>query len=285
MENYDFSGWATRNDLKCSDGRIIRRDAFKHNDGMKVPMVWNHDHSDPYRVIGHALLENRDEGVYAYGKFNNTDLGQTAKAYVMHGDITALSIYANQLKQQGPNVMHGNIRELSLVLAGANPGAYIENVMAHGDTLGDEARIYTGLDSIVPNHANNSNYNRGGDNTMFDEYATLEHAASDSEETIGDIFETLNIPVQCVVSFYGAPMKLNTTDKNTYQTKIVYFCVDNTGRRGKKDYTIRLKLLEQEGVQIRWADRIENPLGLKVDEYTIISENGDPLDTGFLAIE
>lgn len=94
-----------------------------------------------------------------------------------------------------------------------------------------------------------------------------------------------NIPVQCVVSFYGAPMKLNTTDKNTYQTKIVYFCVDNTGRRGKKDYTIRLKLLEQEGVQIRWADRIENPLGLKVDEYTIISENGDPLDTGFLAIE
>lgn len=146
LKDYDFSGWATRNDLKCSDGRIIRRDAFKHNDGMTVPLVWNHDHTDPYRVIGHALLENRDEGVYAYGKFNETDLGKTAKIYVEHGDITAMSIYANQLQQQGPNVMHGNIRELSLVLAGANPGAYIENVIKHGDGPDDEARIYTGLD-------------------------------------------------------------------------------------------------------------------------------------------
>lgn len=146
MENkYDFSGWATRNDLQCSDGRIIRRDAFKHNDGMTVPLVWNHDHADPYRVIGHALLENRDEGVYAYGSFNDTDLGKTAKTYVQHGDITSLSIYANQLKQQGPNVMHGSIREVSLVLAGANPGAYIENIIKHGDEMDDEeARIFTG---------------------------------------------------------------------------------------------------------------------------------------------
>lgn len=190
MDNYDFSGWATRNDLKCSDGRIIRKDAFKHNDGMKVPMVWNHDHTDPYRVIGHALLENRDEGVYAYGKFNDTDLGVTAKAYVMHGDITALSIYANQLKQQGPNVMHGNIRELSLVLAGANPGAYIENVMAHGDEIGDEARIYTGLDSIVLCHADSGKNYEEGEEDMYNEYEELEHAA-DGEETIGDIIETM----------------------------------------------------------------------------------------------
>ena len=144
MENYDFCGWATKNDLQCSDGRIIRRDAFKHNDGQKVPLVWNHDHTDPYRVVGHALLENRDEGVYAYGYFNDTDLGNTAKIYVQHGDINQLSIYANQLKQQGPNVMHGNIREVSLVLAGANPGAYIESVIAHDDESDEEAVIYTG---------------------------------------------------------------------------------------------------------------------------------------------
>ena len=115
MENYDFCGWATKNDLKCSDGRIIRRDAFKHCDGMTVPLVWNHDHTDPYRVVGHALLENRSEGVYTYGKFNNTDLGKTAKEYVEHGDITQLSIYANQLRQQGSDVLHGAIREVRLI--------------------------------------------------------------------------------------------------------------------------------------------------------------------------
>lgn len=146
MEMYDFCGWATKNDLQCSDGRIIRRDAFKHNDGQKVPLVWNHDHTDPYRVIGHALLENRDEGVYAYGYFNDTDLGNTARIYVQHGDINQMSIYANELKQQGPNVMHGRIREVSLVLAGANPGAYIESVISHGEESDEEAVIFTGED-------------------------------------------------------------------------------------------------------------------------------------------
>lgn len=146
MEMYDFCGWATKNDLQCSDGRIIRRDAFKNNDGQKVPLVWNHDHTDPYRVIGHALLENRDEGVYAYGYFNDTDLGNTARIYVQHGDINQMSIYANELKQQGPNVMHGSIREVSLVLAGANPGAYIESVISHGEESDEEAVIFTGED-------------------------------------------------------------------------------------------------------------------------------------------
>ena len=143
-KSYDFSGWATKNDLQCSDGRIIRKDAFKHNDGQTVPLVWNHDHSDPYRIVGHALLENRDEGVYAYCSLNDTDLGQTAKIYVQHGDINQLSIYANQLKQQGPNVMHGAIREVSLVMAGANPGACIDNVMIHGEESDEEGVIYTG---------------------------------------------------------------------------------------------------------------------------------------------
>ena len=144
MENFDFSGWATRNDLKCSDGRIIRKDAFKGNNGQKVPLVWNHQHTDPNEVLGHAILENRDEGVYAYCKFNETESGQTAKLLVQHGDVNALSIYANQLKQQGPNVMHGNIRELSLVLAGANPGAFIESIIKHGEESDEEAIIFTG---------------------------------------------------------------------------------------------------------------------------------------------
>lgn len=144
MAKYNFCGWATKNDLTCSDGRIIRHGAFKHNDGKKVPLCWNHDHTDPYRVVGHAILEHRDEGVYAYGYLNDSDLGKTAKIYIEHGDITQMSIYANKLKQQGPNVMHGDIREVSLVLAGANPGACIENVIMHGEEMDEEAVIYVG---------------------------------------------------------------------------------------------------------------------------------------------
>ena len=141
---YDFSGWATRNDLKCSDGRTIRKDAFKHNDGQTVPLVWNHDHNDPMNVLGHALLENRDEGVYAYCSFNDTPAGQNAKQLVRHGDVTSLSIYANKLKQFGSDVVHGTIREVSLVLAGANPGAFIDTVMEHGEILDDSVIIYHG---------------------------------------------------------------------------------------------------------------------------------------------
>lgn len=131
--NYDFSGWATRNDLKCSDGRTIRRDAFKECDGKVVPLVWNHDHNNPANVLGHALLENRPEGVYTYGSFNDTESGQAAKELVKHSDVVALSIYANRLKQNGGDVLHGAIREVSLVLAGANPAAFIDNVFAHSD--------------------------------------------------------------------------------------------------------------------------------------------------------
>ena len=135
---YDVSGWATKNNLKCSDGRTILKDAFKENDGQKVPLVWNHQHDDPDNVLGHALLENRDEGVYAYCAFNDTESGQQAKKLVEHGDVVSLSIYANKLKQQGGNVIHGAIREVSLVLAGANPGAFIDAVMSHGeDSEGD----------------------------------------------------------------------------------------------------------------------------------------------------
>lgn len=146
MENYDFSGWATRVNMKCSDGRTIMKDAFIDNDGATVPLVWNHQHNDPFNVLGHALLENRDEGVYAYCKFNDSESGRMGREMVRNGDVNQLSIYANQLKQQGGNVLHGAIRELSLVLAGANPGAYIDSIMCHGAESDDEAIIYTGED-------------------------------------------------------------------------------------------------------------------------------------------
>lgn len=141
----DFRGWATRNDLKCSDGRVIRRDAFKHNDGAKVPLVWNHQHNDPRNVLGHAYLENRPEGVYTYAFFNDSESGEIAKTLVKHGDICALSIYANQLQQKGADVLHGEIKEVSLVHAGANPGAFIDSMISHGEDSEDEAIIYTGM--------------------------------------------------------------------------------------------------------------------------------------------
>ena len=222
MDNYDFSGWATRNDLKCSDGRIIRKDAFKHNDGMTVPLVWNHDHTDPTRVIGHALLENRDEGVYAYGSFNSTDLGQRAKIYVEHGDITAMSIYANQLQQQGPNVMHGSIREVSLVLAGANPGAYIENVIKHGDEPdSEEARIYTGME-IELYHADASMKKeeekpKKGEETMAEEtkkeVKEPETKETPKVKTVGEIIESMTDEQKNAVYAIIGQMKQDMEDE------------------------------------------------------------------------
>lgn len=143
-QKYDCSGWVTRNDLRCSDGRKIKKGAFKHCDGHTVPLVWNHQHNDPANVLGHVLLENREDGVYGYCTFNGSEAGQTAKMLVEHGDVEAFSIYANQLKQQGGDVLHGVIREVSLVLAGANPGALIDTVVRHGEEFDDEATIYTG---------------------------------------------------------------------------------------------------------------------------------------------
>lgn len=181
--NFDFCGWATRNDLKCSDGRVIRRDAFKHNDGQQVPLVWSHQHSDVNDVLGHALLENRDEGVYAYCKFNDTESGRTAKLLVQHGDVNALSIYANQLQQQGPNVMHGNIRELSLVLAGANPGAFIESIIKHGEESEEEGIIYTG-EKLTLAHAEEPTEKK-------EESKEEKKDNSEKEKTIGDVLNTL----------------------------------------------------------------------------------------------
>lgn len=198
MENdYDFSGWATRANLKCSDGRTIMKDAFKHNDGKVVPLVWNHQHNDPNEVLGHALLKNKEDGVYAYCKFNDTESGRTAKLLVQHGDVNQLSIYANKLKQQMSNVLHGDIREVSLVLAGANPGAYIDSIMQHGEESDEEAVIYTGED-IVLAHAG-----CGSSSTDEKKKKEIEHSKEDTmenqEKTVKDVFDTLNEEQKTVV--------------------------------------------------------------------------------------
>lgn len=190
MEKYDFSGWATRNDLVCSDGRTIRKDAFKHCDGKTVPLVWNHNHSDPDNVLGHALLENRNEGVYAYCSFNNTENAKNIKEAVRHGDVRSLSIFANQLKQAGSDVIHGAIREVSLVLAGANPGAFIDSVMAHGD--GVETGIILGYDeNIMLYHSEDA----ADTSDKKEESAKSE----EKEETIADVFDTLSEKQKTVV--------------------------------------------------------------------------------------
>lgn len=184
MQKYDFCGWATKNDIKCTDGRVIRRDAFKHCDGQRVPLVWNHQHNDPEDVLGWAELHNQPEGVYTYGSFNETEGGQQAKALVEHGDITGLSIYANQLQQSGCDVIHGTIREVSLVLAGANKGARIEAVLEHADNdyaEYDDAQIFSG-ENIELYHAE--------DATEKKEDATM--ANENGEKTIQDVIDTMN---------------------------------------------------------------------------------------------
>lgn len=190
-KTFDFSGYATRVDLKCSDGAIIREDAFKHQNGETVPLVWQHLHNGPENILGHAMLEHRKDGVYAYASFNDSEQGRNAKELVRHGDVKALSIYANKLVRRGVDVLHGAIREVSLVLSGANPGAYIDNVViAHGDsyeTSEDEAIIYTGLSFEI-------------------QAETIEHADDSkepdmAEKTVGDIFETLTEEQKNVVYY------------------------------------------------------------------------------------
>ena len=214
MEVFDFSGWATRANLKCSDGRTILKDAFRDNDGQTVPLVWNHQHNDPLNVLGHAKLENRDEGVYAYCKFNDTESGQNAKLLVEHGDVSALSIYANQLKQQGGNVLHGAIREVSLVLAGANPGAFIDSIIKHGEASEEEAIIFTGED-ITLCHAEDEKTDEDSeaeenamersealshaDDKKEDDSVAEETKKTDDEKTIADVFNTLNEEQKTVV--------------------------------------------------------------------------------------
>lgn len=229
MDNFHFSGWATRNDLLCGDGRTIRKNAFKDNDGQTVPLVWNHDHVNPDAVLGHALLENRDDGVYAYATFNDTEQGKNAKMLVEHGDVRSLSIYANKLKQVGGDVIHGSIKELSLVLAGANPGAYIDFVMAHGDE--ETESLYANYDesALVIYHSD--------DNNSKEETEVTEEVKKpdEGEETVADVFNTL-------------------TDK---QKNVVYAMIgqalehgdiENEDEENEEDATMKHNVFEQDEV-------------------------------------
>ena len=205
MANYDFHGWATKANLKCSDGRTIMKDAFKNNDGQTVPLVWNHQHDDPCNVLGHALLENRDEGAYAYCSFNNTEAGQLGKELVQHGDITHLSIYANRLQQQGGNVLHGEIREVSLVHAGANPGATITSVIAHSDTgepitSEDECIIHTGLEFKLGDEEEEKEELSHADEEEKEE-KTDKKEEETNEKTLQDVIDSMNEEQQTV--FYA----------------------------------------------------------------------------------
>ena len=205
-KGYDFSGWATKNDILCSDGRTIRKDAFKDNDGKTVPLVWNHSHNDPNNVLGHCVLENRDEGVYTYGTFNDTEQGKNAKSLVEHGDVTALSIWANKLKQNRGDVLHGDIKEVSLVLAGANIGACIDSVIKHGEESEEEAVIYSGED-IVLAHADTTtkSESKEEDKTMDDK----------KEKTVKDVFDTLTEEQKNVVyALIGQALESNSDDDN-----------------------------------------------------------------------
>ncbi|MBO5906216.1 MAG: phage major capsid protein [Kiritimatiellae bacterium] len=243
MAKYDFSGWATKANIRCSDGRVIMKDAFKHNNGEIVPLVWNHQHNDPNEVLGHALLENREEGVFAYGSFNDTEAGKTAKLLVQHGDVKSLSIYANELKQQGSNVIHGSIRELSLVLAGANKGARIENVLAHGvdvDNMSDdelvdalahseEACIFTG-EGIDLSHAEEKSEKSETtkEATMAEETKKTENTGK--EETVADVFETLTEKQKNVVyAIIGQAIEDSKNNNNNEgETNVKHNAFDQT---------------------------------------------------------
>ena len=223
MGKFDFSGWATRANFKCSDGRTIMKDAFKHHDGQTVPLVWNHSHNNPFDVLGHALLESRDEGIYAYCSFNDSESGRTAKELVKHGDVLSLSIWANKLKQHGGNVVHGVIREVSLVLAGANPGATIENVMVHSEdgyeVVAEDELIICAGENISLHHSDEEDEDslshaddkedKKGDDTMSEETKKTDEKQTDTK-TIEDVFATLNEEQQTAVfGLIGSIMEEN----------------------------------------------------------------------------
>lgn len=218
MDKYDFCGWATKNDLKCSDGRVIRRNAFKDDDGKRVPVVWNHRHDDAFDVLGHADLENRAEGVYAYVKLNeDTEQGRNALALVNHGDINAMSICANQLRQNGSDVLHGIIREVSLVLAGANPGAMIEDIITHGDEEGNSARIYTGSPLILEDASEIEHAEKEDEPKEISEETKEDEPVATEEKTIGELMDSAMKKLDpdekdAVYAVIGAALEQSATD-------------------------------------------------------------------------
>lgn len=275
MASYDFSGWATRANRKCADGRTIMKDAFKDCDGQTVPLCWGHQHGDPLRVLGHCLLENREDGVYAYGTFNDTEQGLNAKALVEHGDITALSIYANQLKHQGTNVIHGAIREVSLVLAGANPGAYIESVIAHGEECEEEAIIYTD-EEISLWHAEEGKPEEKESKSM------AEDPKKEEGKTLNEVFETLNEEQKNLVYALVGMAAQKKDDKDDMGEK--------KEEGGNKD--MKHNVFEQDevtkGTALSHADQMDiielakqSSVGSLKTAMNIFAENNETLAHGF----
>ena len=243
VEACDFSGWATRNDLKCSDGRVIRRGAFKNNDGIKVPLVWNHQHNSPRDVLGHAWLENREEGVYTYGFLNDTTDGEIAKVLIKHGDICALSIYANQLQQAGSDVLHGCICEVSLVHKGANPGAFIDSMLKHGEMSDDEAIIYTGMPLCLSHSAESKDDPEDEEkkkDSKEDKSAENKEEKKDNEETIADVIDSMSEKQQNVMyaliaqALEGEPEKESKDDS------------DNKSESNKEDNTMKHNVFDND---------------------------------------
>ena len=241
-KKFDISGWATKADMLCSDGVIIKKDAFKDCDGVTVPLVWNHQHNSPNEVLGHALLENRDDGVYAYCTFNDTDAGQTAKLLVQHGDVNRFSIYANKIKRRGSDVIHGIIRELSLVLAGANPGAVIDTVMMHGEDSYEEGYISSGeyIENVESLFHSDDTATKG-DKEMADD--TNKQSNQPKDETIKDVFDTLSErQKQAVYTMIGQILEengINPNDDNDKDDKNVKHSEDDQepeegGKSGKE---------------------------------------------------
>ena len=237
MVNCDFSGYATRNDLLCGDGRVIKKDAFKDNDGKTVSLIWNHDHNNPDAVLGHAILENREDGVYAYGIFNDTEQGRNAKALVQHGDVSSLSIWANKLQQNGNEVIHGEIRELSLVLAGANPGAYIDFVMAHSDDSEDDTigELYAGYDERIIIHSGYNTDEKKEEEPKMDENKKASNKNTDDEETIADVFNTLTEKQKTAVyALIGQALEeagASDEDDNEEETNMKHNVFDNENQQ------------------------------------------------------
>lgn len=287
-ETYDFCGWATRNNIRCSDGRTIMRDAFKYNDGKTVPLVWNHSHNDPGNVIGHGLLENREDGVYIYGAFNDSEKGQIAKNLVLHGDVDALSIYANKLKQNGAYVMHGDIREVSLVLAGANPGAYIESVIRHGEDSEEGAVIYTG-DAPEIYHSDmlegdELREKKAPEDDKEDDKMADENNKKDTEETVGDVWKTLTekqqTAVYAIIAQALADNGVTDDDDDTKEGKTMKHNIFDNDIRDEQNY---LSHADQENILTIAKSNSVGSLRDAIDIYA--EQNGGSLAHGFDSIE
>ena len=248
-KDYDCCGWATKANVKCSDGRTIMPDSVKDNDGQIVPLVWNHDHTSVDAVLGHALLENKGNGVFTFVKFNDTETGQNAKKLVEHGDITAFSIFANQLKEAGKNVMHGNIREVSLVLAGANPGASIQPLLSHGEFSEEEAVIYSG-EEFELFHSDEPEKKEKGDQKMADE---------NKEKTIADIVDSMTEEQKNVLyALVGNALDGNENNDEGDDNEMKHNVFDNDpemedgGVLTHADEMEIMKLAKQPGVGSLW---------------------------------